>query len=228
MRKNRSKALTLAGILLITNVVLVTVLISSHASSEGDASVGRAVPKGATAELPALTGGAVLSANRWPDACSLVSREEIEAIFPGAKDITEERRRIYTPSIKEFGADSSWRESDRSEAGQCLYSMRLPGEKNPATQFWLRIEAVADPELIARYYERFASGGDPRKGAMGADRCVVAGTAEGSWICHKGPLLFTVGGQTTVAFDGEEAPAPWTWRDNVLPEFVRTIASKIK
>ncbi|MFD0629836.1 hypothetical protein ACFQ2K_51890 [Streptomyces sanglieri] len=46
--------------------------------------------------------------------------------------------------------------------------------------------------------------------------------------CRKGPLLFTVGGQSSVTFKGELAPAPFVWRDDVLPEFVRTIAAKIK
>ncbi|MEK8142780.1 hypothetical protein NKH18_12855 [Streptomyces sp. M10(2022)] len=157
-----------------------------------------------------------------------MDQEEIKAIFPGVKDIEEESRPITTLSIKDFTADSSWKESDRSKSGQCLYSMRLPGETYSATQFWFRIEAVADPKSIVSYDDRLALGTSTNQGAKGADHCVISGLHEGSWHCRKGPLLFSVGGQTTVTFKGTPAPAPFVWRDDVLPEFVRTIAAKIK
>ncbi|WP_406379819.1 hypothetical protein [Streptomyces sp. NBC_01618] len=228
MRKNRATVLTLVGILLISNVVLLTILVSTNMSSEGDVAIGKAAPRGGPVNLPVLKGGAILPANQWPDACSFVDQEEIKAIFPGVKNIEQESRPINALSIKEFAADSSWKESDRSESGQCLYSMRLPGESYSATQFWFRIEAVADPKLIVSYVDRAALGTNTNQGARGADRCVITGLHEGSWNCRKGPLLFTVGGQTTVTFKGTPAPAPFVWRDDVLPEFVQTIAAKIK
>ncbi|MGW1410353.1 hypothetical protein [Streptomyces sp. NPDC002403] len=228
MRKNRATLLTLLGILLISNVVLVTILVSTNMLSDGDVAIGKAAPRGAPVNLPSLKDGAVLPADQWPDACSFVDHVEIKAIFPGAKDIEQESRPINTLSIKEFAADSAWKKGDRSESGQCLYSMRLPGETYSATQFWFRIDAVADPELIAGYLDRAALGTPVDQGAKGADRCVITGLHEGSWYCRKGPLLFTVGGQTTVAFKGTPAPAPFVWRDDVLPEFVQTIAAKIK
>ncbi|MFJ4903147.1 hypothetical protein [Streptomyces sp. NPDC088727] len=227
MLKNRAAVLTLLGVLLISNVVLLAFLIGTNASSEGDVALGRAAPRDATIGLPEIKAGSVLAANQWPDACAFVGQEEIKAIFPGVKDIAQESRPVNAVSIKDFAADSSWKESDRSAAGQCLYSMRLPGETYSATQFWFRIEAVADPELIVRYADRVAPGTNTNQGARGADRCVITGLAEGSWTCRKGPLLFTVGGQTTVAFEGKPAPAPFVWRDEVLPEFVRTVSAKI-
>lgn len=157
-----------------------------------------------------------------------MDQEEIKAIFPGVKNIEQESRPVSALSIKDFAVDSSWKESDRSESGQCLYSMRLPGETYSATQFWFRIEAVADPKLIVGYADRVAPGTNTNQGARGADRCVITGLNEGSWSCRKGPLLFTVGGRTTVTFKGTPAPAPFVWRDDVLPEFVQTITAKIK
>lgn len=94
-----------------------------------------------------------------------MDQEEIKAILPGAKDIKQESRPINALSIKEFAADSSWKESDRSESGQCLYSMRLPGETYAATLFWFRIEAVADPKLIVSYVDRAALGINTNQGA---------------------------------------------------------------
>lgn len=228
MLKNRAAVLTLVLILLVSNVVLLTFLFSTNAFSGGDVAIGKAAPRDRAVGIPALKGGEILAANRWPDACAFVDQEEIKAIFPGVEDIQQESRAINPLSIKEFAADPSWRESNRSESGQCLYSMSLPGETYRATQFWLRIEAVADPKLIVRYVDRLASGINTNQGEAGADRCVITGLAEGSWTCRKGPLLFTVGGQSTVTFEGTPDPAPFVWRDEVLPEFVRTITAKIK
>ncbi|MFB8033663.1 hypothetical protein ACFC5Z_12035 [Streptomyces sp. NPDC056004] len=214
--------------LLMSNVVLLTLLVATYMPSEGDVAIGKAAPRDTTVNLPELKAGEILAANRWPDACWFVDQEEIKAILPDAKDIKQESRPISALSIKEFAADSSWKESDRSESGQCLYSMRLPGETYAATLFWFRIEAVADPKLIVGYEDRLVSGSSTNQGAQGADHCVITGNYEGSWNCRKGPLLFTVGGQSSVTFKGELAPAPFVWRDDVLPEFVRTIAAKIK
>ncbi|WP_157431807.1 hypothetical protein [Actinomadura hibisca] len=50
---------------------------------------------------------------------------------------------------------------------------------------------------------------------------------EGHWICRKGPVMFSVGGQTTVAFKGKYAPAPFTWRDDVTPRVVRAVSAKL-
>ncbi|MFD5503727.1 hypothetical protein ACFWJS_29085 [Streptomyces sp. NPDC127061] len=44
MRKNRATVLTLMGILLISNVVLLTLLVAANMSSEGDVAIGKAAP----------------------------------------------------------------------------------------------------------------------------------------------------------------------------------------
>ncbi|WP_406148717.1 hypothetical protein [Streptomyces sp. NBC_01012] len=214
--------------LVASNVVLLVLLIAAYMPSDGDVAIGKAAPRDATANLPEAKGGAILAANRWPDACSFVDQGEVEAILPDAKEIKQESRRINALSITEFAANSSWKKSDSAESGQCLYSMRLPGETYAATQFWVRIEAVADPKLIAGYQDRVAAGTNTGQGASGADHCVITGLNEGSWNCRKGPVLFTVGGQSSAVFEGVSASAPFVWRDDVLPEFVRTIAAKIK
>ncbi|MFD3762140.1 hypothetical protein [Streptomyces sp. NPDC058622] len=232
MLKNRATVLTLAGILVgvlvISVVVLLSLLVGTTVPSEGEVAIGKAAPRGAPVTFPALKGGAILAADQWPDACWFVDEEEIKAIFPGVKDIEQESRPVHALSIKDFAADSAYKGSDRAASGQCLYSMRLPGETYSATQFWFRIEAVADPQLIDSYADRVVQGSGTNQGARGADHCALTGLHEGSWHCHKGPLLFSVGGQTTVTFKGMPAPAPWVWRDDVLPEFVQTIAAKIK
>ncbi|MEU6710987.1 hypothetical protein ABZ897_05845 [Nonomuraea sp. NPDC046802] len=193
---------------------------------QGDATIGKAAPDGVV-ELPRLRNGSILAAKRWPSACELVNEEDVKAILPDAEDVRAEPGGSYVVSIEKFAADPEWRESNNAEAGQCLYTMRLPGEVYEATTFWVRIEAVAAPELIAAYSQDLG-GVNTNQGDHGADRCVLKGAASGNWFCHKGPVLFTVGGHTTATFDGFQAPAPFFWRDEVLPQFVQTVSAKIK
>lgn len=168
-----------------------------------------------------------MTADRWPNACSLVSRQDVEAILPDAEEIAEASPfPVYTPSIKDFAGDSSWKKRDVADAGRCEYTMKLPGERFAATRVWVRVDAVADPKLIAGYFEEVVFGGSDKRN--GADSCANKGGIDGSRTCHKGPLMFAVGGQTTATFEGRLDAAPGVWRDDVSPEFVQAVAAKVR
>ncbi|MFC4007436.1 hypothetical protein ACFOY2_09395 [Nonomuraea purpurea] len=224
-------ALIVAGstVLALAGMVVVATLAPNFLPGgawRGGVTLGKAA-SGGVVDLPRLGNGSILAANRWPSACELVNGDDVKSILPDAEEIQAEKGRSYSVSIEKFAADPEWRESNRAEAGQCLYTMRLPGEVYEATTFWVRIEAVAAPELIAAYSQKVERGLDTNQGARGADRCRLTG-ASGNWFCHKGPVLFTVGGHTTATFRGFQGPAPFFWRDKVLPQFVQTISAKIK
>lgn len=224
MKKKRIGQFTLFGVLVASASVLATLVISPSAK---ETSVGKAPSQGPTANVPTLKDGKILPANEWPDACSLVTQEDIAAILPDAEDIQQAGRPVSALSIKDFRADSSWKESNRAPYGECDYVMRLPGETYSATQAWIRIDAVADPKLIADYFERGAPGTNSSEGTDGADKCVMAFALDQNWTCRKGPLLFTVGGQTTATFEGMPDAAPFDWRDKVTPELVRAVTAKV-
>ncbi|WP_055550107.1 hypothetical protein [Streptomyces sp. NBRC 110028] len=223
MKTKRIGQFALFGVLVASASVLTAQLISS---SPEETSVGKAPSHGPPANVPTLKDGKILPAGEWPDACSLMTQEDIAAILPDAEEIRQTDRPIPARSIKEFRADSSWKPSDRAPSGECDYVMWLPGETYSATQAWIRIDAVADPKLIARYFESGVPG-TPGGSTDGADKCVMAFAFDQNWTCRKGPLLFTVGGQTTATFEGMPDAAPFAWRDKVTPELVRTVAAKI-
>jgi len=225
VKKKRIAQLVLFGALVASASVLATLLVSSSAE---ETSVGKAPSRGTTAHVPTLTDGKILPADEWPDACGLVTQQDITAILPDAEDIQQAYRPVPALSIKDFRADSSWKASNRSEYGECDYVMRLPGETYSATQAWVRIDAVADPKLIADYFESGAPGTNPGEGTDGADKCVMAFAIDQNWTCRKGPLLFTVGGQTTATFEGMPDAAPSDWRDKVTPGLVRAVTAKIR
>jgi hypothetical protein len=216
--------LALFGVLVASASVLATLLIARSAE---ETSVGKATSRGTSADVPTLTDGKILPADEWPDACGLVTQQDITAILPDAEEIKQEYRPVPVLSIKEFRADSSWKESNRSKYGECAYVMRLPGETFSATQAWIRIDAVADPKLIAGYFEHAAPGTNPGGSVYGADKCVMAYPTDQNWTCRKGAVMFTVGGQTTATFEGQQDAAPFAWRDKVTPELIRAAAAKI-
>lgn len=223
MKKKHIAQLTLFGALVAYVSVQATLIIGP---SLKETSVGKAPSRGRTADVPTLKDGKILPADEWPDACSLVTQEDIKAILPDAEEIKQTDRAVPALSIKDFAADSSWKESNRAPSGECQYVMRLPGETYGATQAWIRVDAVADPKLIADYFES-AAVGSPGGSTDGADKCVMAFLTDQIWTCRKGPLMYTVGGQTTSTFEGQQGPAPFDWRDKVTPKLVRTVAAKV-
>lgn len=231
-RSSRSgKVILLAALalLLVLGVSVLAAVSGLRSPEERGVAIGEAPAAKAAIELPALRNGRVLPAEKWPDACELVNPADVKAILPEAVEIELETTSIVDRSIREFASDPEWKEADIADSGKCLYDMRLPGETYSATHLWVRIHAVADPKLIKRYYEqRIVAGIGTNQGARGADDCTLIGLSEGDWFCRKGPLMFSVGGQTTVAFEGKPAPAPFVWRDDVNPLIVETIAAKIR
>ncbi|MFM9370043.1 hypothetical protein [Streptomyces sp. Da 82-17] len=221
--KDRIARIALPLALLIAGTVWSTLQISDSVT---ETTVGKAPQQAQDSRVRPLKKDEILPADQWPNACVLVTEEDIRAILPDAEEIeAEPPSQVYAPSVKEFAADPSWKESNRAEYGRCDYGMKLPGERYAATRVWVRVDAVADPALIAGYYEEVTLSGDDK--LFGADACANSGGIEESWTCRKGPLMFTVGGQTTATFEGRFDAAPWVWRDDVAPEFVRAVTAKV-
>ncbi|NBE55687.1 hypothetical protein [Streptomyces boluensis] len=221
--KDRISWIALAVGLLIAGTAWATLQIADAVT---ETSLGKAPHQAGDVHLDPLKKGEVLAADRWPYACALVDQKDVEAILPDAEEVREEPPlHVYAPSIKEFAADPAWKRSDSADYGRCEYSMELPGETFAATRVWVRVDAVADPELIAGYYEDVTRSGDSKR--FGADACANDGGLDDSWTCRKGSLMFTVGGQTTATFEGRMDSAPFVWRDDVGPEFVRAVTAKV-
>jgi hypothetical protein len=169
--------------------------------------------------------GSIVPTKNWPDACELLTKDDIQAILPGATEIREERHVVNTRTIEEFAANAPNFNDESKFGGSCLYLFQLPSEPHARSRVWVRILAVADPALIESYYKKvlYAS-------PMGPEHCGVTGMFEGNLRCYAGPLIFEAGGYGTARFKETEvfgvAP-PFFWRDKILPEFVKSIAAKL-
>ena len=193
------------------------------------AVLGKAGPAPSRVRVP-IQKGAIAPAKAWPDACTLLGEDDIRTILPGATKIDLERGLVRIMNIDEFAAGSKKDEFVR--AGRCTYTFQLPGESHPRTRVWIRIEAVADPALIERYFSNYAGAGPyPGSRISNVNDCVLTGLADGNLRCRHGPLIFELGGYGTARFKETEvfgiAP-PFFWRDKILPEFAKSIAAKLE
>lgn len=177
--------------------------------------------------------GEIVPPRKWPNACELLTQQDIEAIFPGVDKIHQEKGSVLSTTIEQYAADPKYKEEQYSRSGQCFYRFRLPGENHARSWVWVRIRAVADRDLAKRYYDQglyldytIAASGGPNS----AKNCNATEMSEGNLICRSGPVIFEVGGYGTASFKETEAfgiAMPFFWRDTVLHEFARAITAKI-
>jgi hypothetical protein len=177
--------------------------------------------------------GKIVPPRKWPNACELLTKEDIEAIFPGADKIDQEKGSVLSTTIEQYSADPKYNEEQYTRSGQCFYRFRLPGENHPRSWVWVRIRAVADLDLAKRFYDQglyldytiAASGG-----ANSAKNCNATEMSEGNLLCRAGPIIFEVGGYGTASFKETQAfgiAMPFFWRDTVLHEVARAITAKL-
>lgn len=164
--------------------------------------------------------GGIAPASSWPDACRLLTDEEITAILPQAEGITRE---------------------PGSPSGRCDYRLVLSDDDLGST-IGVRVTGVGDPQLIDGRFERERA--RPLDGAGGRsvgfrengaecyavdrDRTDTSGLSI-ALVCHQGPMMFEVSGRTGAELEAvSEFDDPNdVWHRQVLPEVAKTIAAKI-
>jgi hypothetical protein len=227
----------------------VPALLACNAPSRGNAGIASASASALSTSAPVLAVFAKAPAGRpidlvvkkneivpprkWPNACELLTQEDIEAIFPGVTDIRQEKDGVESTTIEQFAVDPKDKDERYSPSGQCFYRFQLPGENHARSWVWVRIRAVADSDLTKRYYDgplyldyTIAASG----GAKSAKNCNVTSMSEGNLLCLGGPVIFEIGGYGTASFKETEAfgiAMPFFWRDTVLHEFARAITAKL-
>lgn len=165
-----------------------------------------------TASLPATR-------DNWPDACAMLSDDEITAILPQAGAITR------TPQTVQFVADTV----RNIPQGGCQFSFALPDRTDsPAnTKITLMLSAVDEPDTVAAFYaDATRLAGDPVAPPWGATECAYGKSIESSASCYYGNFAFSITGDTTAA--GLDTPERFlTWRDEVTAEIVRTLVARM-
>jgi hypothetical protein len=173
--------------------------------------------------------GTVVAARQWPGACGLLDEADITAVLPDAREIDSFPGGSSTRTIERFAVNPEWEEGDYAPEGRCTWHLELPGERvNSYTEITVTIVAVADADLVRRYHDKQVlgrgSGIDPRE-LEGGGSCYPASLYQARLVCARGPLMFEVEGSTTTDF-GDYRGFSFL-RDHVMPEFARSVASKV-
>ncbi|CAM5301410.1 hypothetical protein SAVIM338S_00450 [Streptomyces avidinii] len=211
---------------------------------------GSARPAGANLGIRPEAGSVVLL-SQWPDACELVSDEEVRAILPQAKRI---ERKPVNVTILNMNPLVETRPGTTGEVprGGCEFEFALPsksGDTVTNSDFTVTVTALAEPALTTESHEDDKNSDATEKGfkdlaaSWGAEDCYSVGEGLSSVVahCRQGPFLFKVRGSSRAegvspgpakgakAAENIEAEKKrrQVWTDKVLPEVVRTVSARM-
>jgi hypothetical protein len=203
-------------------------LISACGSST--VTLGQARPNGQV-RVDTEPGQIVRPAD-WPDACLLIGEADVKAILPQATEVRQTPMIVWPTTIDQFAQSPEDAEPEYASTGACLYKFQLPGEQTDLSRVLVQIEAVADPDLLARYFDtrvhttvEQSLESPPRD----VDDCRLVDGYLSDHICRKGPVMFRLTGHTTVAFNGQPETTIFSfWRDEVMPQFATNVGMTIR
>lgn len=205
---------------------------------------GKPAPSGT---LPiSASGRQVVTADKWPDACSLLSDGEIRALLPQATRITRKPEKNSASSSFLKGP----REKDRTAVaprGSCEYGFRLANATEPIddNNIYVRIMGIGGPRLVRRAYDQWLATmreGSSQKNSIqrlgssaGPEECFLFRNGTSELTCRQGPLLYATGGLTLTSRPFPGVPTGTgkahaksdAWTTHAVIPAAATIATKI-
>jgi hypothetical protein len=180
--------------------------------------------------LPPAEADGLSRFDNWPKACELLTAKDVEAVLPQITKIVQAPRaqQIKVTNLGDGEGD------DRDAPGSsCDTTFWVAGteKKHRAEPDLIRVEdiAVGDTATVKDNYDSLA-GSRPRiPGGLGALECV---RASADYYCRTPRIAFSVGTGPSLYIDRfvgqpEKVEARTYWVNNVLPEFVRSVAAKL-
>jgi hypothetical protein len=190
-----------------------------------------AAPRIATTHVPVAVAEAdgLTRFDGWPKACALLTVADLKAVLPQVTKVVQTPREQRV-TVTNLGAGEG--EDDRDVPGiACETRFWVAGTERQrhAAPDIVRVEdvAVGDAATVKDNYDAIAR--SKRKVAIGGLDCVLDGH---EYYCRTRRVAFAVGTGPSLYIDrfvGQPKKVEaWTyWVNNVLPEFVRTVASKL-
>jgi hypothetical protein len=190
-----------------------------------------AAPRIATTHLPVAAAEAdgLTRFDGWPKACALLTVADLKAVLPQATKVVQTPREQRV-AITNLGAGEG--EDDRDVPGiACETRFWVAGTERQrhADPDIVRVEdiAVGDAATVKDNYDAIAHA--KRKVAIGGLDCVLD---VHDYYCRTRRVAFSVGTGSSLYIDrfvGQPKKVEsWRyWVNNVLPEFIRTVASKL-
>lgn len=191
-----------------------------------------AAPRIAATRMPAPSAEAdgLTPFDRWPQACDLLTPADLRAVLPQVTKVTQtpHEQRIRVTNLGDGPED----DSDAPES-VCETRFWVAGteRKRHARPDLVRVEdiAVGDLDIVQDNYDTLAGSRRRIPGGLGAAECVLAGTV---YYCRMPHVAFSVGTGPALYIDRftaqpKHVAAQTYWVRDVLPEFVRSVASKL-
>ncbi|WP_157433045.1 hypothetical protein [Actinomadura rifamycini] len=208
----------------------------------GAMETGDAAPDGRKIIVDVPDGGFAEPA-RWPEACSLLTEEELRGILPDLKRVAI-RSEAGVADVPAAAAGGSTLDGRTVPRAKCTYDMVLPlGVEGARTRrepdngtgsFSIRLLAVGAPGRMANVYEAGRDRDTRPLQGVSVDDCYQTGALIGAkhLICHRGPLVFEVKGGDFdyVRIDGvshHEQEFPEAVRNHILIPVVETIGADV-
>jgi hypothetical protein len=167
----------------------------------------------------------------WPKACALLTVEDLRAVLPQTTKVvqTPREQQIRVTNLGEGAGDD-----DRdAPATACETWFWVTGteKKRHAQPDIVRVEdiAVGETDTVKDNYDALA-GARPRvPGGLGTLECVLA---VADYYCRMPHIAFSVGTSSSLYIDRfagqpKKTEARTYWVREVLPELVRSVASKL-
>ncbi len=178
--------------------------------------------------LPSAETSGLARFRRWPKACDLLTSDDVRAVLPQVTKIVETPQALQIRVVN-LEMDGDFDVPDSS----CEIRFWVAGteRKKRAVPDVLRVEdvAVGDVGTVKDNYDSIAHARTPVRDDLGAAECVVDNDA---YYCRMPNIAFTVEAAPSVYIDrfaGQPARTETRtyWVRQVLPVFVRSIASKL-
>ncbi|KQX56281.1 MULTISPECIES: hypothetical protein [unclassified Streptomyces] len=217
--------------------VLAPLALAGCSSPPPALEFGAAGPSGPELAARPADGGS-LPVAEWPNACEVLSDDEIRSILPQATDFAREPVKVTIIDFNPLAQSAPGTTGD-VEAGGCTYKFGLPSAYESTHNSSIRVTftAIADPSLVRQSYAEDLA--DARKDAprrkkefrdlgtsLGAAGCFLPDVSDGP-TCYRGPYQFEVGGMSTADGVGEYAESDKNWSAKVLTEVARTVSARI-
>jgi len=166
----------------------------------------------------------------WPRACELLTPEDLRAVLPQITKVvqTPREQQIKVTNLGDGEGD------DRDAPGSaCETTFWVAGteKKRHAEPDLVRVEdiAVGDTDTVKDNYDSLAQSRARIPGGLGALECV---RDAGGYYCRTSHMAFSVGTGPELYIDRfvgqpKKVEARTYWVDDVLPELVRSVASKL-
>jgi hypothetical protein len=170
--------------------------------------------------------GKLTPAEGWPNACHLLTNDEITAILPDAEKIDSRPYGVTTLTVDDPLPTNSTFDKTYARNGACRWGITLRGDNATTTTISVRLRGVGDAAILKKYAEYWQHFNTLIEAPPGVQSCYIETLAHDTWVCQQGIALFEVAGEAGVEY--AEVGSGDGWERKVLPMVATTVAAKFR